>query len=118
MKGHAMTLRLIIALTLGSVAFGAHANGSIDAGKQKSQTCQACHGADGNGIGITMYPILAGQHADYLRKALGDYKSGARVNPIMAGFAGALSEQDIADLAAYFSSQQGPLVELNADPAK
>jgi cytochrome c553 len=113
-----MNLRFIAALTLGLVAFAAHANGSVDAGKQKSQTCQACHGADGNGVGITMYPVLAGQHADYLRKALGDYKSGARNNPIMAGFAGALSEQDIADLAAYFASQQGPLIELNADPAK
>lgn len=113
-----MNLRFILALALGSLAFAAQANGSADAGKQKSQTCQACHGADGNGVGITLYPVLAGQHADYLRKALGGYKSGARSNPIMAGFAGALSEQDIADLAAYFSAQQGPLVELNADPAK
>lgn len=113
-----MTLRFIAMLTLGLVAFGAQANGSVDAGKQKSQTCQACHGPDGNGIGMPMYPILAGQYADYIRKALGDYKSGARSNPIMAGMAGALSEQDIADLAAYFSSQQGPLTELNADPAK
>lgn len=113
-----MTLRFIFALTLGSLAFGAHANGSIDAGKQKSQTCQACHGPDGNGVGITLYPILAGQHADYLRKALGDYRSGARVNPIMAGFAGALSDQDMADLAAYFAAQSGALTELNADPVK
>ncbi|PKM02391.1 MAG: cytochrome C [Gammaproteobacteria bacterium HGW-Gammaproteobacteria-6] len=113
-----MNLRFIFALTLGLVAFTAQANGSADAGKQKSQTCQACHGADGNGVGITMYPVIAGQHADYLRKALHDYKSGVRSNPIMAGFAGALSEQDIADLAAYFASQQGPLTELNANPVK
>lgn len=113
-----MTLRFIVTLTLALAAFGAQANGSIDAGKEKSKTCQACHGPDGNGIGMPQYPILAGQYEDYLRKALGDYKSGARNNPIMAGMAGALSEQDVADLAAYFAAQQGPLTELNADPAK
>src|SRR3546814_17521416 len=59
------------------------------------------------------YTTLFRSYEDYLRKALGDYKSGARNNPIMAGMAGALSEQDVADLAAYFASQQGPLTELN-----
>ncbi|NBU25602.1 MAG: cytochrome c [Gammaproteobacteria bacterium] len=69
------------------------------------QTCVACHGADG--IGITpQYPTLAGQHADYLERALTDYKKGGRKNAIMAGFAGQLSAQDIRDMARYYSSQR------------
>lgn len=83
--------------------------GDAAAGKLKAQTCQACHGLDGNGVGQPMYPLLAGQHPDYIRRALGEYKAGARSNPIMAGFAGALSEQDIADLAAWFAAQPSKL---------
>ena len=74
--------------------------------------CAACHGVDGNSQ-LPDYPKLAGQHSDYLAKALRDYKSGARKNPIMAGFAGALSKDDIANLAAWFSSQpRGGVVAL------
>lgn len=90
---------------------GALAQGDVAAGKQKSAPCAACHGADGNSQAPT-FPILAGQHANYLIKALEDYKSGKRKNPIMAGFAGALSKQDREDLAAYFSSQKGPLTVI------
>ncbi len=82
------------------------AAGDPAAGKSKSTTCAACHGADGNSV-IPIYPRLAGQHADYLVQALKDYKSGARSNPIMASMAAALSEQDIRDLAAYYASQTG-----------
>lgn len=77
----------------------------IEAGKAKSVVCQACHGADGNGIGDPQYPLLAGQYADYLEKALRDYRSGERNNPIMLGFAGTLSDADIVNLAAFFASQ-------------
>lgn len=84
----------------------AHAGGNADAGKQKSQVCQSCHGADGNSDN-PQFPRLAGQHADYLLKALQDYKSSARKNPIMAGFVGNLSEQDMEDLAAYYARQKG-----------
>jgi cytochrome c553 len=87
------------------------AQGDAAAGKEKSAPCAACHGADGNSQAPT-FPILAGQHADYLAKALEDYKSGARKNVIMAGFAGALSKQDREDLAAYFASQSGPLTVI------
>ncbi|MFM7627062.1 MAG: c-type cytochrome, partial [Gammaproteobacteria bacterium] len=52
------------------------------------------------------YPNLAGQHADYLERALTDYKKGGRKNAIMSGFAGQLSAQDIRDLARYYSSQR------------
>ena len=94
-----------------AACFGAQAFAAGDAasGKQKSQTCAACHGADGNAPTGPDFPRLAGQHYDYLLKALRDYKSGARKNPIMGGQVSALSTQDMADLAAYFSSQKGTL---------
>lgn len=87
----------------------AFAAGDSAAGQQKSQACAACHGPDGNAPAGPDFPRLAGQHYDYLVKALKDYKSGARKNPIMGGQVGGLSSQDMADLAAYFSSQQGTL---------
>ena len=87
--------------------------GNVEAGKQKSQVCQACHGPDGNGTGDDQYPRLAGQYADYLLKSLKDYKSGARNNAIMAGFVATLSEQDMADLAAFYAAQEGPLRDLS-----
>lgn len=77
-----------------------------EAGKEKARTCAACHGPDGNSPSPD-FPRLAGQHYDYLVKALSDYKSGARKNPIMGPQAANLSKRDIADLAAYFSQQQG-----------
>ncbi len=86
------------------------AQGSIEAGKAKSQTCVACHGADGNSQ-ITTYPKRAGQHAKYIEKQLKDLKLGmtsggkqGRYDPVMSGMAMPLSEEDRADLAAYFSS--------------
>ncbi len=109
-----MTLRaalLAIALTF-SLSASAADVGDIEAGKAKSVVCQACHGADGNGIGDPQYPLLAGQYADYLAKALHDYKSGARDNAIMKGFASTLSDQDMLDLATFFSSQTTKLRDL------
>lgn len=75
-----------------------------------AQVCAACHAADGNSTGGA-YPKLAGQHADYLVKQLKDFKPqpggkpAARANPIMAGFAAALSDQDMINVAAWFASQ-------------
>ncbi len=86
------------------------AQGSIEAGKAKSETCVACHGADGNSQ-ITTYPKLAGQHAKYIEKQLQDLKLGAssagkqgRYDPVMSAMAMPLSDEDISDLAAYYSS--------------
>ena len=86
------------------------AQGSIEAGKAKSQTCVACHGADGNSQ-LAMYPKLAGQHAKYIEKQLKDLKLGmtsngkqGRYDPVMSGMAMPLSEQDMQDLAAYYAS--------------
>ena len=81
----------------------------LGAGAAKAkEVCSACHGADGNSADPN-FPRLAGQHPDYLAKALRDYKSGDRNNAIMKGFAAALSKQDIENLAAYFSSQHSAL---------
>ena len=72
-------------------------------------TCAACHGP--RGISTTpQFPMLAGQHADYLLQALKDYKSGARKNAIMNGMAAGLSLAQMKALADYFSRQHGPLV--------
>ncbi|HKW39537.1 MAG TPA: cytochrome c [Burkholderiales bacterium] len=101
--------RLLVFALAACFASQAWAAGDAAAGKQKSQACAACHGADGNAPTGPDFPRLAGQHYDYLLKALRDYKSGARKNPIMGGQVGALSAQDLADLAAYFSSQKGTL---------
>ncbi len=102
--------KIFLVLTFAAIGFPAAAGGDPAAGKQKSQTCVACHGADGNSP-TADFPRLAGQPADYLATALRHYKSGKRKNPLMAGFAATLSDQDMADLAAYFSSQQGLVVK-------
>jgi cytochrome c553 len=72
----------------------------------KVATCTACHGERGISV-QAMYPNLAGQHKSYLMKALRDYRSGERRNPIMAGFAASLSDADIEAVSDYFSSQTG-----------
>jgi cytochrome c553 len=75
------------------------------AGQAKAkEVCQACHGLDGNSP-TADYPKLAGQYPDYLAKALRDYKSGARKNPIMGGMAAALTTADIDNVSAYYASQ-------------
>ncbi len=84
--------------------------GDAEAGKKKAtEVCAACHGPDGNSP-TPDFPRIAGQYEDYLAKALADYKSGKRENPIMQGMAAPLSNTEIADLAAYFSRQKGLVV--------
>lgn len=102
--------RLLIAIAALAVAGAAQAAGNAEAGKQKAaQVCAACHGPEGNKPAAPENPILAGQHYDYLVKALQDYKSGKRNNAIMKGFAASLSKQDIEDLAAWFAGQKSGL---------
>jgi cytochrome c553 len=101
--------KLTWVLGIGAVAFiplSASAGGDPAAGKQKSQVCQSCHGADGNSTN-SQFPRLAGQYPDYIVQALSEYKSGQRKNPIMSGFAANLSERDMEDIASYFSGQRG-----------
>lgn len=106
-------MRILIAatLTVASLASLPAQAGDPAKGKEKAATvCAACHGPDGNSP-TPDFPRLAGQQEDYLVKALQDYKSGNRKNPIMAPQAEALSKADMADLAAWFSSQQGLVVK-------
>lgn len=84
--------------------------GNIAAGKEKATAlCASCHGADGVTAIDPSYPKLAGQYPDFLARALKDYKTGARKNPIMMGMAATLSNEDIANVAAYYSSLPSPL---------
>lgn len=76
---------------------------------EKAAACTACHGPNGAKPITPEYPILAGQHRNYLVHALHEYKSGARKNPVMGSQATALTDEDIKALAAYFSSQEAPL---------
>ncbi|MCZ6500711.1 MAG: c-type cytochrome [Gammaproteobacteria bacterium] len=80
------------------------AEGSVEAGKQKSVTCAACHGADGNSVNPA-WPRLAGQNQRYLIEQLEDFKEGNRQNPLMTPQALMLSGQDISDLAAFYEAQ-------------
>ena len=104
-----MKSKLLIALLLACAPVLAVAKGNIEEGKKKSETCKACHGEGGAKPVLPEYPILAGQHADYLAAALNQYKSGKRKNALMSGFSAALSPQDSRDLAAYFAAEPSPL---------
>lgn len=95
-----LLISLIVSAGLMSVA---HA-GDAEAGKAKSATCAACHGADGNSLAPT-FPKIAGQGERYLIKQIKDIRDGNRQVPSMAPFVAGLSDADIADLAAYFSAQ-------------
>jgi len=83
--------------------FTTAAAGSADAGKSKAAVCGTCHGSQGIS-GNPLWPNLAGQKEGYTAKQMKDYKSGARKNPIMSGQAAGLSDEDIANLAAYYAS--------------
>ncbi len=101
-----ITRALIGVAAIAGFAAGTAAAADVEAGRKKVQeVCAACHGQDGAAPTVPEYPKLAGQYPDYLAKALRDYKSGARKNPIMAGFAQGLTNQDIANIALYFSIQ-------------
>jgi len=83
----------------------ARAEGDLEAGKTKSATCVACHSVDGNSVNPE-WPKLAGQHEGYLIQQLLYFSDGERDNAIMKGIAANLTDQDRADLAAYFASQK------------
>jgi len=107
------TLRVAapLAVAFALVSGVSYAGGDAANGEQLAATCAACHGADGNSA-IPANPKLAGQYESYLVYALKAYRSGARQNAIMAGFAAALTDQEMADLAAWFSSQESDLYVL------
>lgn len=99
---------VVFALTLGTLAGHAQAESSDPAAKAK-EICAACHGEDGNKSMTPDTPKLGGQPADYLAKALYDYKAGKRKNPIMGAMAGSLSKEEVEGLAKYFSKQNSEL---------
>jgi cytochrome c553 len=113
-----MTAKLVAALSL-VAALGwtssALAAGSKEAGQAKAATCSACHGMDGNSLNPE-WPNLAGQGEAYIVRQLQAFKAGQRQNVLMSPMAAILSDEDMADLAAYFSSQTVRGGE--ADPSK
>lgn len=105
-----------VLLSLASLAEAqALVDGSAEAGKAKSVTCAACHGPDGNSVN-PQWPSLAGQHATYLVQQLEAFKNGTRSDPLMTPQAMMLSEEDMRNLAVYFSEQE-PAPRTVADPA-
>jgi cytochrome c553 len=106
-----MPLRALFSVAVLALAASTQAAAAdVEAGKKKVQeVCAACHGLDGATPTTPEYPKLAGQYPDYLQKALRDYKSGARKNPIMAGFAQTLTAKDMENVAWYFYTQPSNL---------
>lgn len=99
-------LRIAASLLLSAAAFGASAQGDVEAGKLKAYTCTGCHGIAGYKNIYPHYhvPRIGGQNYDYLVAALTGYKNGNRKHPTMDAQASGFSDQDIADIAAYLSS--------------
>ncbi len=93
----------------------AQAAGNADEGKAKSLVCAGCHGADGNSAVNPLWPKLAGQHPQYIEKQLKDFKKGDRTNDLMRPMAMGLTDQDMANLAAYYSSQSKQIGRAAAD---
>ncbi|HNV09014.1 MAG: cytochrome c [Dokdonella sp.] len=113
-----IALLALCGFAISSTSVEARGPANPEAAKKLAEPCQACHGA--NGVATApIYPHLAGQYADYLARALHEYRDGGRNNPIMAVYVEKLSDQDIAELAAYFSSMPAQVDDLydrmNAD---
>lgn len=116
MRGNTLiTLVLSIISASGSVAAGPSSqvawtqetvklvkSGKVEKGKQLVASCAGCHGPEGISPS-PMYPHLAGQRADYAYKQLRDYKDGTRANAIMGAMVASLSDQDMADIAAFYA---------------
>ena len=114
-----MTAKFVAALGLVAVlgwSGAADAAGDAEAGRAKSATCMACHGADGNSANPE-WPHIAGQHAGYVVKQLKHFKAADRNNPLMMPMAMILSEQDMEDLAVYFAAQ-APRPTGETEPSK
>jgi cytochrome c553 len=114
---HCIRLITLLACGLFTMHIGAAEN-ATEAGaapgktlKELSATCEACHGADGNGT-AAQYPRLSGQYHDYLAQAMREYKTGERKNAIMAGFVNTLSAADIDALARYYAQMPTKLDDL------
>lgn len=96
---------LSISLALTSATSILHAEGNINAGKQKAASCTSCHGDDGNSM-VATFPKLAQQHSSYLAQQLRAFKDGSRSDPMMTPMALTLSDEDIADISSYYAAQK------------
>lgn len=117
-------LRLLIALAGLGLSLAASAQ-SAQAGEKKAATCIGCHGIPGYQASfpeIYKVPMIAGQSAKYIVSALSQYKKGERKHPTMRGIASSLTDQDMADLAAFYSAEAGspaaPAAPSGAVPAE
>lgn len=105
---------VLVAGLTGSAIASAEVVGNVDAGKDKSAVCAGCHGADGNSA-VANFPKLAGQGQKYLLKQMYDQKEGRREIVEMTGLLDGFSEQDMADVAAYFAAQKGTTGQAKAE---
>jgi cytochrome c553 len=114
---------LIAAATLSAAALSAHAQGvtgDAQAGQKKAEMCIGCHGIVGyqNSFPeIHKVPMISGQSDKYIVSALTAYKKGERKHPSMRGIGGSLTEQDMADLGAFYASQGGKTAPATPRPA-
>lgn len=99
-------MRFVVVFTLFfSLLFGFPASADVAKGQSTyaAKGCIGCHGAAGKSV-VPIYPSLVGQSADFVRKSLTDFRSGARKNPVMNGMAAGLKDEDINNLADYIGS--------------
>ena len=99
-------MKRLLAVLLLAASLPTLADGDVNAGAQKSAACAACHGVQGKSS-MPLYPSLAGQNAAYLNHALQAYKKGERSGgqaEVMKAFVAGLSDEDMADLSAYYGS--------------
>ena len=104
---HSLTLAAMLAF--GAAALPGAAMAEVPGEKLALERCASCHGKDGNTPIDPSYPRLAGQHEDYLAYAMKAYRTDRRKNAIMGAQAKLLSNEDIRDLAAYFSRLPGTM---------
>jgi cytochrome c553 len=120
-SSEALILFCAVVMLLGSASGAALAQGNSKAGRLKADSCLGCHGIPGYMSVYPSYPVpkVGGQHAQYIVSALKAYKSGQRDNPTMEAQANTLSNQDMADIAAFFESYpQNAGAAKKGQPAK
>lgn len=118
MKFQSMVLLTVLCGLQAGVAFAAEQPivGSVEKGQAKAAPCVACHGVNGNSVNPE-WPSLAGQHETYIKRQLAAFKNDERQNPLMTPMAKPLSDEDMADLGAYYAAQKSTGT-LEAEPSK
>ena len=110
-----MAAALMVVVLTGLSGMASAVTGNAEAGKTQAAACGACHGQDGATPLDATYPVLAGQNERYLQRQLAMIQSGTRAAPLMAGQLNGKSEQDLADLAAYYASLPGKVGQAQGD---